>query len=398
MGPSNFSRRAFTTAAISASVARAAAPSDRVAVALIGTGGRGQFHLRDLASLSDRVAIAAVCDVHRPTLERAAQLAAKTWGATPYQTADYREVLARKDVDAVIISTPDFSHSRILQHAVEAGKDVYCEKPMGTVFAEAKAAYLAVNKGNRVVQIGTQRRSEGAYVAAARLVHSGMLGPLARIDVSVNFQEPRWRRDFSPVKPEDVAWGPFLMHLPPRAFDARRWREWQLFDDYTNGIPGLWMSHFSDVVHWYMDELYPSGAVANGGVFYWKDGRETSDVFHALLDYPKGFLFSFAMSLTNSAGNRNLWLGANGTLDMDAMTISGAGSRLPDRIKEAIRIEPQKVTSHMENFLDCVRTREKPRAGIQAGFSHAVAGVMASEALRLGRRVRFDPQRLELIT
>ena len=397
MSPSNLSRRAFAGAILPTSLARAVAPSDRIAVAVIGTGGRGQYHLKDLEKLADRVAITAVCDVYRPNLERAAQMAAKTWGATPHQTADYREVLARKDVDAVIISTPDFSHSRILQHAVEAGKDAYCEKPMGTVFAEAKAAYLAVKKSNRVVQIGTQRRSEGAYIAAAKLVRSGMLGPITRIDISVNFQEPRWRRDYSDVRPEDVAWGPFLMHLPRRAFDARRLRQWQLFSDYTNGIAGLWMSHFSDVVNWFMDELYPSGAVANGGVYFWKDGRETSDVFHALLDYPKGFLFSFAMSLTNSAGNRNLWLGTRGTLDMDAMTISGAGSRLPDRIQETTKIQPEKVTSHMEDFLECVRTRGQPRADIQAGFSHAVADIMASEALRTGRRVRFDPQRLELI-
>jgi predicted dehydrogenase len=396
MSQSNLSRRTFAGAALSTTLARAVPPGDRVALAVIGTGSRGQFHVRELGKLADRVAITAVCDVYRPNLERAAQLAARTWGAIPYQTADYREALARKDVDAVIIATPDFSHSRILEHAVEAGKDVYCEKPLGTVFAEAKAAYLAVNKTGRVVQIGTQRRSEGAYVAAAKLVRSGILGQITRIDVSVNFQEPRWRRDHSAVQPAEVAWEQFQMHLPRRPFDARRLREWQLFSDYANGIPGLWMSHFSDVVHWFMDELYPAGAVANGGVFLWKDGRETSDVFDALLDYPKGFLFSFAMSLTNAAGNRNLWHGTRGTLDMDALTVSGAGSKRPDRIQETSRIQPEKVTSHLEDFLDCVRTRAQPRADIQAGFSHAVAGIMASEALRTGRRTRFDPERLEL--
>ena len=341
MSQSNLSRRTFAGAALSTTLARAVPPGDRVALAVIGTGSRGQFHVRELGKLADRVAITAVCDVYRPNLERAAQLAARTWGAIPYQTADYREALARKDVDAVIIATPDFSHSRILEHAVEAGKDVYCEKPLGTVFAEAKAAYLAVNKTGRVVQIGTQRRSEGAYVAAAKLVRSGILGQITRIDVSVNFQEPRWRRDHSAVQPAEVAWEQFQMHLPRRPFDARRLREWQLFSDYANGIPGLWMSHFSDVVHWFMDELYPAGAVANGGVFFWKDGRETSDVFDALLDYPKGFLFSFAMSLTNAAGNRNLWHGTRGTLDMDALTVSGAGSKRPDRIQETSRIQPE---------------------------------------------------------
>jgi hypothetical protein len=103
------------------------------------------------------------------------------------------------------------------------------------------------------------------------------------------------------------------------------------------------------------------------------------------------------MSLTNSAGNHNLWLGTRGTLDMDALTISGAGSKQPDRIVKEERIQPEQVSSHMQNFLDCVRSRGTPRADIQAGFSHAVAGVMASEALRTGRRIGFDHARLELI-
>jgi len=397
MSPSRLSRRAFAGAAISASLPQAVAASDRISIGIIGGGGRGQYHLRELAKLTDQVALTGICDVYRPNGERAAQMAAKTWGTAPYQTADYRELLARRDVDAVIISTPDFSHSRILEHAVRAGKDVYCEKPMGTVFAEAKAAYLAVRSSDRVVEIGTQRRSDGGYVAASKLVQAGALGQVTRIDVSVNFQEPRWRRDYSAVQPAELAWEQFLMHLPRRPFDARRLREWQLFSDYTNGIPGLWMSHFSDVVHWFMQDPYPAGAVANGGVFFWKDGRETSDVFHALLDYPKGFLFSFAMSLTNAAGDRNLWHGTRGTLDLDGLTISGAGSRMPDRIRESTRIQPEKVTSHLEDFLECVRQRSTPRADIQAGFSHAVAGIMASEALRTGRRIRFDRERLELI-
>jgi len=397
MSPCKVSRRAFVGAAVSSSLARPGSAGDRISIGIIGVGGRGQFHVRDLEKLPDQAAVTAICDVYRPNREQAAAMAAKTWGRAPRQTADYRELLGWREVDAVIISTPDFSHSRILQHAVEAGKDVYCEKPMGTVFSEAKSAYLAVKKSRQVVQIGTQRRSEGSYVAAAKLVRSGALGQITRIDVSVNFQEPRWRRDYSKVVEADIAWKQFLMHLPGRPFEARRLREWQLFSDYTNGMAGLWMSHFSDVVHWYMDELYPSGAVANGGVFFWKDGRETSDVFHALLDYPKGFLFSFAMSLTNSAGNHNLWLGTRGTLDMDALTISGAGSKQPDRIVKEERIQPEQVSSHMQNFLDCVRSRGTPRADIQAGFSHAVAGVMASEALRTGRRIGFDRERLELI-
>jgi len=381
--------------AVSAPVLRSAA-NDRVSLGLIGAGGRGQYLLRELEKCS-HAAVTSICDVYRPNRERAVEMAAKVWKTSPRQTVDYRELLGWSGIDAVVIATPDFGHSRILEHAVEAGKDAYCEKPMGVDFAEAKSAYLAVRRSGRVVQIGTQRRSEGPYVAAARLVASGLLGQITRVDMSVNFQEPRWRRDHSHVRESDVAWKEFLLHRPPRSFDARRLREWQLFRDYTNGIAGLWMCHYIDQVHWFLDDPYPAGAVANGGVYLWEDGRETSDVFHALLDYPKGFLVSFAMSLTNGAGNRNLWLGTRGTLDMERFVSSGAGSTRPDRIERETKIEPEAVSSHMQNFIDCVRSRSTPRAPIQAGFSHATACCMAAQALQTGRKMHFDRERLEIL-
>jgi len=394
----DLSRRRLLGAALAATAARARSANDRIQLGIIGAGGRGSQLMRDVANAkAANAAVIAVCDVYRPNRERAVGFAAKTWNVKPRQTVDYKELLGWPEVDAVLIATPDFGHSIILKDAVEAGKDAYCEKPMGVDFAEAKAAYLAVRQRDRVVQIGTQRRSEGRLIAAARLLRSGLLGQVTRVEFSVNFQEPRWRRDYTQIRPEDVAWPQFLLHRPARPFDARRFREWQLFRDYTNGIAGLWMCHFIDLVHWFLEDPYPAGAVANGGVYLWKDGRETSDVFHALLDYPKGFLVSFAMSLTNAARNRNLWFGTRGTLDADAMKITGEGSRMPDRLTEEIAVPEDPVNSHMENFLECVRTRRTPRADIQAGFSHAVAVCMAGQALDKGRKVRFDRQRLEMI-
>lgn len=396
MNPADLSRRAFVGAAMASPLARGA--SDRISLGIIGVGGRGTYHIGNLNRLKDlNFAVNGVCDVFQPAREKAAALIQKNFNARPRLTSDYREMLSWKDIDAVIISSPDYTHSVMLKHAVEAGKDAYCEKPMGTVFSEAKAAYEAVRKSKQVVQIGTQRRSEGAYVAAAKLVHSGILGDITHIDVAMNFQEPRWRRRYEDVKPANVDWKRFVMHRPARAFDPRLFREWQLFSYNTNGIAGLWMSHFSDVVHWFMQELYPDSAVTNGGVFLWKDGRETSDVFQTLLTYPKGFLFSFEMSLTNSAGTRELWRGTRGTLDMHTMTVTGEGSKRPDKVAAPIRIVPEKISSHMHNFLECVRGRTTPRADIQAGFSHAVAGTMASTALAEGKKVRFDRNRLELI-
>ena len=377
---------------------RGTAANDRIGIGIIGAGGRGQYLMNEIRKSQGRNAVVtAVCDVFRPNREKTIQDAAAAWAQTPRATTDYRELLGWKEVDAVIIATPDFAHSRILEETVAAGKDAYCEKPMGVEFAEAKSAWLAVKKSKQVVQIGTQRRSDGAHIAAARLVRTGLIGKVTRVDISVNFQEPRWRRDHSHIDPADVDWRMYQRHRSDRPYDARRLREWQLFAEYTNGIPGLWMSHFIDLVPWFLDDPYPAGAVANGGVFLWKDGRETSDVFHALLDYPKGFLVSFSMSLTNAYGNRHLWFGTRGTLDMDALKITGEGSQAPDRLEEETRIQPEVASSHMEDFLDCVRTRRPPRADIDAGFSHAVAGCMAAQALATGRKIYFDPTRLEMV-
>jgi len=391
-------RRSFLGAAVSSALASGSAPSDRISIALVGAGGRGTYLLREIEQCRDlNIAVTAVCDVYRPNLEKAAASIEKSWGARPFQTVDFRELLEKSSIDAVVIATPDFGHSRILQECVEAGKDAYCEKPMGVVFEEAKAAYLAVKKSSQVVQIGTQRRSEGPYLAASRLMHSGILGKVTRVDMSVNFQQPRWRRDHSHVTEKDVAWDQYLFNRPRRPFDARRLREWQLFRDYTNGIAGLWMCHYIDQVHWFLQDPYPATAAANGGVFLWQDGRETSDVFHALMTYPKGFLVSFAMSLTNSAGNRNLWAGTRGCLDAEAFRISGEGSEASDKLEKEIRIEPEPTTSHMHNFLECVRSRQKPRADIEAGFSHAVACCMAGLAFDSGRRVGFDHSKLAIV-
>jgi predicted dehydrogenase len=394
----DLSRRALLGAALSASLGRSASPNGRINLGIIGVGGRGSDHLRELQSLKDlNIAVTAICDVWRPNRERAVQAMEKAFGAVPRQTVDYQEMLSWPDVDAVIISSPDFTHSRMLQHAVQASKDVYCEKPFAVDFAEGKAAYLAVKKSGKVVQIGTQRRSEGPVMGAAKLVQSGALGQVTRIEFNNNFQEPRWARDYSMVKEADLAWKQFLMHGPARPFDARRFRQWQLFRDYTNGIAGLWMCHFIDLVPWFLNDPYPASAVASGGVYLWKDGRETSDVFHALLEYPKGFQVSFAMSLTNGAGDRNVWFGTKGTLDINTLRFSGDGSKQPDRVKGEIRVEPEPTTSHMRNFLECVRSRQTPRADIEAGFCHGVAVCMAAEALHSGRRMKFDPNRLEIV-
>jgi predicted dehydrogenase len=395
----SLSRRAFV-ASSAAAAARVLGANDRINLGLIGTGGRGTDHIRDLIRRKDlNIAITATCDTYRTNREKGAALVAQGFGAKPRTTTDYRELLSWKEVDAVIIATPDFGHPIILQAALAVGKDAYVEKPFATTFADGKAAYLAARAAaNRVVAVGTQRRSDGQYMAAAQQVRDGALGKVTRVEFAMNFQAPRWKRAPESIDAADVDWKNFQLGRIERPFDARLLREWQLFaGETTNGIPGLWMSHFIDLVPWFLGDPYPLGVVSNGGVYLWKDGRKTSDVFYTLLEYPSGFMVMFSMSLTNSAGVRDAWYGTRGTLDCTKWTMSGEGSAAKDKIAAPVKIEPVTASSHMHNFLECLRSRQTPRADVQAGFSHAVAGIMSATALKEGRRVRFDPAKLELV-
>lgn len=396
----NTTRRDFlaSTAATPAILASQGAPADRIRLAMIGAGGRGRDHFNEVRRANENAQIVAVCDVWKVNREAMAANVEKAFGAAPRQTTRYQEVLAMKDVDAILIATPDMTHPRILADAVAAGKDVYVEKPFAVDFADAKMAYLAVKKSKQVVQVGTQRRSDPGMMGVAKAIHGGAIGKVTRVSMEYHFQEPRWRRDVHMVKAEDVDWEAFQFGGRIKGpFDARKLREWQLFRETTNGISGLWLCHLIDLAAWYLNDPYPRHAVTLGGVYLWKDGRETTDVYQTMIEY-KDCLVTFAMSLTNSAGGRNLWFGTKGTIDAEALKISGEGSKDPDRVMQSAPIEKVAgVESHMANFLRCVRSRQTPRASVEAGFSHAVAGCMAATALETGRRVGFDSVKLELV-
>ncbi len=392
-------RRSFLAAAAAVPAARAwqHSPNNRIRLGQIGCGGRSKDHLASVSQAGENAAIVAVCDVWKVNREQRAAEIEKAFGAAPKQTTRYQDLLAMKDVDAILIATPDMTHPRILADAVAAGKDVYVEKPFAVNFADGKMAWQAVKRTKQVVQVGTQRRSDPQFVGAAKAVHSGVLGKITRVEMAVNFQETRWRKDLDNVKREDVDWEAFQFGgRITGPFDARKLREWQLFHETTNGIAGLWMCHLIDLAPWYLQDPYPKRAMAMGGVYLWKDGRDTSDVFQAMVEYNE-CLVTFAMSLTNAAGSRNLWYGTRGTLDIDNLKITGDGSRDPHRILQPMELEKVPVESHMANFLRCVRTRETPRASVDNGFQHAVAGCMAGISLETGRGVSFDREKLEIV-
>ena len=393
------SRRSFLAEAtamvgVSAVARPGSAANERIGIGLIGCGGRGSALLGELLALATEhgVEVRALCDVWSINLERAATVVERDQGRRPRLFRRFGELIAASDIDAVIIATPDFAHGPILVEALGARKDVYVEKPMTIDLDEANRALDLARAHACVVQAGTQRRSEGAYRAAAREVATGMLGTITRVSASVNFCEPRWARDINDCREADVDWAAYLFNRPARPFDPRLLRRWQLYRDCTNGLSGLWMSHYVDSVHLLTGARYPASAVAHGGIYLWHDGREHTDVFHALLDYPEGFLFDWAMSLTNSAGNRFAIYGDQGTLDVEAWSVGPGGGR-PSSPVSAHPISADPNRSHMGNWLDCIRSRERPAADIEFGHQHAVATILAARALETGTRQHYDAAR-----
>jgi predicted dehydrogenase len=395
----DINRRSFLKASLAGAATLAAGPvavaapgaNDRISVGCIGVGGRGNALLGEILALAAKqnVQVTAVCDVWQKNRQAAAKRIQSKLGAEPRQFTRFNEMLALKDLDAVVIATPDFSHGPILTAALKAGKDVYVEKPMTIDLALANEALDLARAKERVVQAGTQRRSEGKFRGAAKFYASGALGKVSRIDAAAYFNEARWVRDCGDCKEGDVDWEAFLLHLPKRPFDPKLLRQWQLYRDTSNGLPGLWMTHYADLVHLITGAKFPTSAVAQGGVYVWKDGRDTSDTFQALLEYPEGFLFSWGMGLGNSAGGRFGIYGTKGTMDPEKGTVSPEGGRDTTLVAGPVPAEPNQ--SHMGNWLDCLRSRQRPNADIEFGHRHAVATIMTAIALQTGRRQKYDP-------
>jgi predicted dehydrogenase len=395
---------AAATILVRPSAVRGSHANSAISIGLIGVGDRGSFHLAQIAKLAARhnVQITAVCDVWQLNLRQAAERVQLALGHRPRTCTRFGELISDDEVDAVVIATPDFGHAAILLEALDAGKDAYVEKPMALDVAEANRALDLARSRNRVVQAGTQYRSHGGYTAAARAIAGGALGKVHRIHASANFNQARWARDYSNCHLADVDWPAYLFNRKQRPFDPKMLRRWQLYRDFTNGLPGLWMTHYVDAVHLLTGAKYPASAVALGGNYIWHDGREHTDTFHALLEYPEGFLFDWSMCLGNSAGTEFQVFGTQATLDLgpeyatpSSVTVSTVGADQSGNASVRTLAHDQ-GQDHMANWLTCLRTRERPNADIQFGHQHAVATIMAATASETGRRQKYDPRRSEI--
>jgi predicted dehydrogenase len=389
--------------------------NERIALGHIGIGRRGQGLAWIAAELKGRqnVEMTAVCDLWKVNREKAAEKARTAYGRAPRAFQHMEELLALQDVDAVLISTADFQHAPILKLAVEAGKDVYCEKPMANVLEEAKSARDAVAASKRIVQIGTQHRSEPYQIAAREFLRTGALGEISKYEIVWNYNGPRWRgrEEVKQLREADTDWRRWLLQKPYRPFDPRVYFEFRLYRDFSSGIADQWMSHGIDLVHFFMDDHFPRSVVAHGGVYAWKDGRENPDTFQALLEYPKGFLVSYATSFGNDSPSFTRIMGKRATL----INEGGEGSPRWKSVEENGNHEanpnvphpekyiqlpgdrglpptsiPDEDLSHMTNWFECLRSRRQPNATVQNGFAHSVAVIMAARSQREGKKLFWD--------
>jgi predicted dehydrogenase len=272
--------------------------NDKIQIALIGAGGMGQGDATMATSL-DGVKLIAACDVYTGRLQRAKE----KWGADILTTKDYREVLARKDVDAVIIGTPDHWHSTITCDALAAGKHVYCEKPMVQLVSEGKKVIEAQkNAPGKVFQVGSQYVSSVVYQKARDLYKQGAIGELNMVEAWLdrNTALGAWQYSIPPDASEQtVDWERFLGRAPKRPFEAVRVFRWRNYKDYGTGLAGDLYVHLLSGLHTVTGSKGPERIFAMGGTRFWKDGRDAPDVMLATLDYP-GFTLMLRVNFESS--------------------------------------------------------------------------------------------------
>src|SRR5688572_465657 len=337
---------------------------------------------------------------------------------------------ALKDIDGVFISTADFQHALHAVEAVKANCDVYCEKPFAETMEDNRLALKTLKASDRIIQIGSQRRSGANYKAAADFIQSGKFGPVTMVELSWNVNQPgRWRRPalVAQCKESDLDWKRYLMNRPFEAFDPRKYLEYRLFWPYSSGMPGQWMSHQIDTVHWFTGLQHPRSVTANGGIYMWKDGRRNWDTTTAVFDYgPKedpttGFQVVFMSRMHNGDENpTEIYYSNGGELNLNTNKISPKGG-LTEKMAKAMNMQANLLpeinltdrvvkvesgantggdvltSSHVRNWMECMRSRKQTNAPVEAGYYHSIATIMTNAAARTGAKVTFDEASQEVM-
>jgi predicted dehydrogenase len=395
-------RRSFALGALTAFEAgRVAGANDRVRMGWIGSGGRGRQDLATFLKQPDADPV-AICDLYEPFREKAIEMA----GGRPKAFTDFRRLLEQKDIDAVVVATPDHWHALIAIAACEAGKDVYCEKPLSLTVVEGRRMVEAARQHGRVFQTGSQQRSGAHYAQAVKLIRDGGIGGVHRIQAGYQ------RNIFPGLKPTEMAsgvrpgfdWDMWLGPAPERPFDPFRCiYNFRWFWDYSGGQMTNWGAHHLDIARWILGADAPSEVAGFGGRYALTDRGETPDIQQVTYQFPKAVV---TWTVSEIAEGKPVTLDIYGTKGM--LTLLRSGFQVNPEMTGAGKdkkpaIEPLAVkgadldSAHARNFLDCVKSRQRPNADVEEGHRSAVMCHLGNIATRLGRSLRWDDAAGEII-
>ncbi len=410
------------------------AANDHIQIALIGAGGQGQGDTKTALEVPG-TRLVAVADCYDGRLAHSREL----WGKDIFTTRDYREILARKDIDAVIIATPDHWHKQAAVDAMKAGKDVYCEKPMIHLYSDGPEIIDAARSTGRIIQIGSQRVSSIVYAKAKDLLASGAIGKL-------NMVTARWDRNSSigawnysiplDANTETCDWPRFEGTAPRLPFSAERFFQWRKWKDYGSGVAGDLFVHLFSGTHFITGSHGPTRAMATGGLRFWKDGRDVPDVMLALFDYPEGFNLSLRVNFVDGGEESEglIFTGSEGIMEIAGNTVSVSRTPLEkepgytvgtftnemqkqfiSRYREKYPVEhptgPPPVGlekfiaskgysdsyDHFHNFFGSVRTRKPVVEDAVFGFRAAGAALLSNLSMEKESIIKWNPETMKLV-
>lgn len=408
-------------------------PNDAIQLALIGAGIQGQGDTRTALQVPG-VKLVAVADCYDGRLAHSKEL----WGSDLFTTRDYREILVRNDVDAVLIATPDHWHKQAAVDAMQAGKDVYLEKPMIHLYSDGPEIIDAARSTHRILQVGSQRVSSIIYAKAKELLAAGAIGKL-------NMVSAHWDRNSSigawnysvplDASVETCDWPRFLGSAPKVPFSGERFFQWRKWKDYGSGVAGDLFVHLFSGTHFITGSKGPTRAVATGGLRYWKDGRDVNDVLLALLDYPEGFNLSLRVNFVDGGEESEgfLFTGSEGLMEIagntvtvtrtppsaepgytvstftDAMQrqyleqyrkkypLSHPTGPLPQNIQRFIAPNGYSDSyDHFHNFFDAVRSRQPVVEDATFGFRAAGAALLSNLSVERDSVIHWNPETMKL--
>ena len=414
-------------------VPRTIAANDHIQIALIGAGGQGMGDTKTAIQVPG-VKLVAVADCYNGRLAHSKEL----WGNDIFTTRDYNEVLARKDIDAVLIGTPDHWHKQASVDALKAGKDVYCEKPMIHLYSDGPEMIEAARTTGRILQVGSQRVSSVLYAKAKELLASGAIGQLNMVTArwDRNSSMGAWNYTVPPDASTDTCdWPRFLGTAPKIPFNAEQFFQWRKWKAYGSGVAGDLFVHLFSGTHFITGSHGPTRGMATGALRFWKDGRDVPDVMLGLFDYPEGFNLSLRVNFVDGGEESEglIFTGSEGTMEIggNAVTVS----RVPretapgytiNTFTEAMQKQiiadyeakypphsggaslggTEKFTApkgysdsydHFHNFFDSVRSRNPVVEDAVFGYRAAGAALLSNLSIDRGAIVKWDPEAMKLL-